>query len=137
MWSNTLPLNQLTKIIGHGPTGRSVYELKSVSKQTTRSSNRSRSSHSSRAIRIRDLENALAGKSGIARTTLFDLTDCPVTISGEVKNFDVTRAVGPFEPSPGNPITQAANAKTRGALGALFILHWLLDWKPMGIRVWI
>ena len=62
-------------------------------------------------------KNALEGRSGIARTTRFELTDCPVTMSGEVKGFDVTRAVGPFQPSPGNPVTQAANAKEARRVG--------------------
>ncbi|MEO5971214.1 MAG: beta-ketoacyl-ACP synthase II [Bdellovibrionia bacterium] len=62
-------------------------------------------------------KNALQGQSGIARTTLFELTDCPVTFSGEVKGFDVTRSVGPYQPSPGNPVTQAANSKEARRVG--------------------
>src|SRR5690348_2102800 len=61
--------------------------------------------------------NALEGKSGIAKTTLFDTTDCPVTISGEVKGFDVTRPVAPFHPAPGAEVTQAANAKDARRVG--------------------
>ncbi len=60
---------------------------------------------------------ALAGKSGIARTTRFELTDCPVTISGEVKGFDVTRSVGPFYPTSSTPVTQAANSKDARRVG--------------------
>src|SRR4051812_48328347 len=61
--------------------------------------------------------NALEGRSGIAQTTLFDLTDCPVKISGEVKNFDVSRPVGPFQPSRETQITQAANSKDARRVG--------------------
>ncbi len=62
-------------------------------------------------------KNALQGRSGIARTTLFELTDCPVTFSGEVKGFDVTRSVGPYQPSPGNQVIQAANSKEARRVG--------------------
>jgi 3-oxoacyl-[acyl-carrier-protein] synthase II len=62
-------------------------------------------------------KNALEGRSGIATTTLFDLKDCPVTISGEVKGFDVTQSIGPFHPSPDLQITQAANSKDARRVG--------------------
>lgn len=62
-------------------------------------------------------KNAMEGRSGIARTTLFDLTDCPVEISGEVKNFDVTQPVGPYHPSPTTQVTQAANSKEARRVG--------------------
>jgi len=62
-------------------------------------------------------KNALQGQSGIARTTLIELTDCPVTFSGEVKGFDVTRSVGPYQPSPGHSVTQAANSKEARRVG--------------------
>src|SRR4051794_5350645 len=62
-------------------------------------------------------KNALAGRSGIAQTTLFDLTDCPVKISAEVKGFDVTRPVGPFHPSLDVTISQAANSKEARRVG--------------------
>ncbi|MEN9722031.1 MAG: hypothetical protein RJB38_17 [Pseudomonadota bacterium] len=65
--------------------------------------------------------HALEGRSGIDRITLFDLTDCPVTIAGEVKNFDITKTVGPFHPRPNQPeasaLTQAANAKEMRKMG--------------------
>ncbi|MBU6376424.1 MAG: beta-ketoacyl-ACP synthase II [Bdellovibrionales bacterium] len=65
--------------------------------------------------------NAIEGKSGIDRISLFDLTDCPVTIAGEVRNFDVTKPVGPFRPRPlqtdAEPLTQAANAKEMRKMG--------------------
>jgi 3-oxoacyl-[acyl-carrier-protein] synthase II len=62
---------------------------------------------------------ALEGHSGIARTTCFDLTDCPVQFSGEVKGFDVTRPTGPYRPrGPGEPeVTQAANTKEMRRVG--------------------
>jgi 3-oxoacyl-[acyl-carrier-protein] synthase II len=60
---------------------------------------------------------ALDGRSGIARITLFDLADCPVTFAGEVKGFDVTRPVGPFKPAPEVTVTQAANAKDARRVG--------------------
>ena len=62
-------------------------------------------------------KNALEGKSGITRTSHFDVTDCPVTISGEVKNFDVTRPMGPFQPAPHSQVTQAANSKEARRVG--------------------
>ncbi len=62
-------------------------------------------------------KGALDGRTGIARTTSFELTDCPVTISGEVKGFDVTRAVGPYSPGPGAQVTQAANSKEARRVG--------------------
>ena len=69
-------------------------------------------------LNARDSWNsALEGRSGIARTTLFELTDCPVTISGEVKGFDVTRAVGPYHPKPGLEVTQASSAKDARRVG--------------------
>lgn len=62
-------------------------------------------------------KNALAGKSGIGKTTLFDTLDCPVQISGEVKGFDVSKPVGPFHPSSHLQITQAANSKEARRVG--------------------
>jgi 3-oxoacyl-[acyl-carrier-protein] synthase II len=61
--------------------------------------------------------NALNGRSGISRTTSFDITGCPVEISAEVKGFDVTRPLGPFQPSPSTQITQAANTKDARRVG--------------------
>ena len=55
--------------------------------------------------------NALEGRSGISLTTHFDTVDCPVKISGEVKNFDVSAPVGPYYPAPGMVLTQAASTK--------------------------
>ena len=69
-------------------------------------------------LSVRDTwNNALEGRSGIGRTTLFELTDCPVTISGEVRGFDVTRAVGPFHPGPGLEVTQASSTKDARRVG--------------------
>ena len=62
-------------------------------------------------------KNLIEGKSGISQITLFDTALCPVTISGEVKNFDVTQPMGPFQPSPGVQVTQAANAKEARRVG--------------------
>jgi 3-oxoacyl-[acyl-carrier-protein] synthase II len=61
--------------------------------------------------------NALEGRSGIAQITRFDVKDCPVTIGGEVKGFDVTRSIGPFHPHPETVITQAANSKDARRVG--------------------
>lgn len=62
-------------------------------------------------------KNALEGRSGVDTIRLFDPTGCPVTIAAEVKGFDVTRAVGPFHPAPGQEVTQAANAKEARRVG--------------------
>lgn len=63
----------------------------------------------------------IEGKSGVGKITLFDTTGCPVTFAAEVKNFDVTRNVGPFHPhSPfggESPVTQAANSKEARRFG--------------------
>lgn len=64
--------------------------------------------------------SALEGRSGVAKISLFDATDCPVTFAAEVKGFDVTRPVGPFHPNPGDTasaMTQAANAKDARRVG--------------------
>lgn len=63
---------------------------------------------------------SLEGRSGISRITLFDPTDCPVSFAAEVKGFDVTRPMGPFQPNPANPasvVTQAANVKEARRVG--------------------
>jgi 3-oxoacyl-[acyl-carrier-protein] synthase II len=62
-------------------------------------------------------ENSLKGQSGVGRITLFDPTDCPVTFAAEVKNFDVTRQTGPYQPSSGSPLTQAASTKDARRFG--------------------
>ncbi len=62
-------------------------------------------------------KNALAGKSGVSPTELFDTKDCPVTISAEVKNFDVTQPMGPFHPAPDQTVTQAASTKDARRVG--------------------
>jgi 3-oxoacyl-[acyl-carrier-protein] synthase II len=66
--------------------------------------------------------SALEGKPGVGKITLFDATDCPVQIAGEVKGFDYTRPFGPFHPrassaGPGEPLTQAANSKDARRVG--------------------
>ena len=64
--------------------------------------------------------NALEGRSGGAAISLFDPTGCPVNIACEVKGFDVTKAVGPYKPNPGDPthiVTQAANGKDARRVG--------------------
>ncbi|MGE4106088.1 MAG: beta-ketoacyl-ACP synthase II [Bacteriovoracia bacterium] len=66
-------------------------------------------------------KNALEGRSGIGSITLFDTKDCPVTFAGEVKGFEVTRAITPIRPRPLDPeaaeITQAVNAKDAKKMG--------------------
>ncbi|MBC7693781.1 MAG: beta-ketoacyl-ACP synthase II [Methylotenera sp.] len=68
-------------------------------------------------------KNALEGRSGIGKISLFDPTDCSVQIAGEVKNFDVTRPLpgGPLNPFRGvtgaSELTQAANGKDARKFG--------------------
>ena len=63
--------------------------------------------------------NALEGKSGIGKITLFDPTDCAARIAGEVKGFDVTKPLAtPVHPRPdAEPVTVAANAKDARKVG--------------------
>lgn len=62
-------------------------------------------------------DNLLKGKSGVSKISMFDTTQCPVSIAAEVKKFDVTKPLGPFRPGPGLEITQAANAKEARRVG--------------------
>jgi 3-oxoacyl-[acyl-carrier-protein] synthase II len=61
--------------------------------------------------------SVLLGHSGVGPITLFDPADCPVTFAAEVKNFDVTRSVGPFHPTPQTQTTQAASTKDARRVG--------------------
>jgi 3-oxoacyl-[acyl-carrier-protein] synthase II len=64
-------------------------------------------------------KNALEGRSGIAKITLFDPTDCTVSFAGEVKGFDVTKPIPtPVRPRPeAEPVTIAANGKDARKVG--------------------
>ncbi len=48
-------------------------------------------------------ENILAGKSGIASITHFDVSDFPVRFGGSVKGFDVTQYIAPKEAKKMDP----------------------------------
>ena len=61
--------------------------------------------------------SSLEGRSGVKPITLFDTTDCPVRFAAEVKGFDVTRAVGPYQPAPDHTVTQAASTKDMRRVG--------------------
>ena len=66
--------------------------------------------------------NALEGKPGVGKITLFDPQDCPVQFAGEVRGFEITRPVGPFFPhatasQPGAPLTFAASTKDARRVG--------------------
>lgn len=64
---------------------------------------------------------ALEGKSGVGRITHFDPTGCSVEIAAEVRDFDVTRPLGPYHPAPGNPdyppVIQASSKKDTRRVG--------------------
>ncbi|MGZ3688134.1 MAG: beta-ketoacyl-ACP synthase II [Bdellovibrionota bacterium] len=63
-------------------------------------------------------KNALDGKSGISKISHFDPKDCSVQIAGEVKNYDVTKAMGPFRnPVLNVDVNQAANSKDARKMG--------------------
>jgi 3-oxoacyl-[acyl-carrier-protein] synthase II len=64
-------------------------------------------------------KNALEGRSGIGKISLFDPTDCSCKIAGEVKGYDVTTPLAQaIRPRPdAEPITVAANAKDARKVG--------------------
>jgi 3-oxoacyl-[acyl-carrier-protein] synthase II len=64
-------------------------------------------------------KNALEGRSGIGKITLFDPTDCSAQIAGEVKGYDVTKPLAvPVRPRPdAEPVTVAANPKDARKVG--------------------
>lgn len=63
--------------------------------------------------------NALAGKSGVSRISLFDPTDCSTLIAAEVKGFDVSKTFSPLYPRGKNsePLTMVANSKDARRVG--------------------
>jgi 3-oxoacyl-[acyl-carrier-protein] synthase II len=62
-------------------------------------------------------QNAIAGKSGISRITQFDTTDQPVTIAGEVKDFDVTQFLSAKEARKMDRFIQLGMAAAIEAVG--------------------
>jgi 3-oxoacyl-[acyl-carrier-protein] synthase II len=64
-------------------------------------------------------KNALEGRSGIGKISLFDPTDCSCQIAGEVKGYEVTTPLAtPIRPRPdAEPVTVAANAKDARKVG--------------------
>ncbi|MBC7386809.1 MAG: beta-ketoacyl-ACP synthase II [Cryobacterium sp.] len=67
-------------------------------------------------------KNALEGRSGIAKITLFDPTGCSVLFAGEVKGFDFTKPLpAPLNPrpraEPAEPVTAAGNSKDARKVG--------------------
>jgi len=62
-------------------------------------------------------KNAVNGQSGGCLITHFDVSDCPVKIGCEVKNFDPQHAVGPFHPKPDVTISQCLHPKEVKKLG--------------------
>ena len=62
-------------------------------------------------------KSALEGVSGVGTITHFDPTECPVKFAAEVKNFDVTKPIGPFHPAEGATVTEACTAKDMKRVG--------------------
>ncbi len=67
-------------------------------------------------------KNALEGKSGVGRISLFDPTDCSVQIAAEVKGYDATKPLAtPLHPRPSAgpeaALTVAANGKDARKVG--------------------
>jgi len=62
-------------------------------------------------------ERATNGESGIKLIKQFDTEDCPVKFGGEVQDYDVGAATGPFRPKEGKEITQIASVKDSRKMG--------------------
>jgi 3-oxoacyl-[acyl-carrier-protein] synthase II len=76
----------------------------------------------------------LAGESGIARTTLFDASTFPTTISAEVKNFDLAQHISPVNGhAAGGRNTQFALASCAQAWKQSGLEAANLDFDQVGI----
>jgi 3-oxoacyl-[acyl-carrier-protein] synthase II len=80
-------------------------------------------------------EALLAGRSGVARITQFDVTDCQIQIAGEVKGFDPATVGPPKEVRRMDRCTQFALAASYQAMADAGLTRETIDPDNTGIMI--